>query len=248
MNRIENNISYYKIKYDTIIFSDQRFDKIRNEILPIFRLIDHIQSINQNFYEKLQDCYHKAQAAKYSLTLIEAEIKSVAIIEELKQHSSMVGMCPKTEFQNDVLIYELESFLFQIQSNLDILIQALKYLYPYLEKEKGADRESFEGKRGMAGAETIAKFKQNNDLYIASLFEKEVAEWIQEMNEMRNTITHRSGLKGLSCFVLDRANNILSNPKMPSGKKVDEYCQYVYSRLMNLYKKVFEKFILKKEK
>lgn len=38
-------------------------------------------------------------------------------------------MCPKTEFKNDILIFETESFLFQVKSSLDILIQSLKYVY-----------------------------------------------------------------------------------------------------------------------
>lgn len=102
----------------------------------------------------------------------------------------MVTMCPKTEFKNDVLIYETEAFLFHIKSSLDILIQALKYVYFCLDEKKNYDSEVFkicDDKKSI-----IKKLNHFEHTTLASFFENEFNTWIKDLIVLRNTITHQS--------------------------------------------------------
>ena len=239
------NDSFYRINYDTLEFSDIRMDKIRHNIKPIFDKIAIIETFNTKLHSKLQDCRHKMEAVWYSLLLIQNEIihSERTDIKKLKKYSSMVWMCPKTEFKNDVLIFETESFLFQIKSGLDILIQAMKYIYPCLDKHHSYDSESFEVDYNWT-SKTTSILRVNEQFKIADFFELEIEKWILEMINVRNIITHRSWLNWFLCFVLHEKDSILDKPKMPSGENLDEYCQHIYSNLLGLYKTIFEEFIL----
>ena len=155
----------------------------------------------------------------------------------------MISMCPKTEFKNDVLIFETESFLFQVKSSLDILIQALKYIYFCLEDtKKSYDNEDFK----VCDDDRSILIKLNKWWYneLADFFKQEYILWIKDLVEMRNTITHRSNLKNFSCFIFFCQTNFLEKPKMPSWEYTEEYCEKVYENLLNLYRKVFEDFLL----
>lgn len=254
-----------------IFFTDRRMDKFRRQIYEIFDMMDAVDGsyvptpedfINgeyqknidriENIKRKTEDCRHKATAARYSLALIEQEISNRPSDEDMKKYSEMIAhnMCDKAELKNDVLIYETEAFLFQVRTNIDILVQLLKYIpeYNYLEYTgKKRDNEAFVfcNKR-KTEENTTNKMRASGHEEIANFFDKHVDEWIQDLNKMRNEIAHRSGLKGFTSFVFDSGEGKVVHPQMPNGKKVDKYCTEVFDRLLLLYKKIFQDFILPK--
>jgi hypothetical protein len=60
---------------------------------------------------------------------------------------------------------------------------------------------------------------------------------------MRDTITHESALRDFHCFIEEpylggeRVN--IHYPAMPSGERLDLYCQTIFESLCNLYAEVF---------
>jgi len=264
--------SYYKIVKNKIFFSDRRTDHLRPEIIKVFESAEAVnggynpptlqEALSENFikklsnelnlrdglYMKIEDCRHKAEAAGYCLGLIKQEIQLQPTVEEIKNYSTMIAnkMCAEAELQNEVLIFETEAFLFQIKSNLDILIQAMKYVYPYLDENKGKDGESFLIRNRDPEKLITNKMRKHNDVNMAEYFEKQVSEWIGELIEMRNTITHRSGLKGFASFIFESKTEKIVEPTMPNGRSVKDYCEETFNKLLNLYKFVIEMFILPK--
>jgi len=261
-------MSYYQIKGKKIFFSDRRMDAYYEEIFNVFKLFDAIDGsytppasmeeyIKGGFQERIEllnilrvkvdDCRHKAIGVRYSLAMIQQETNVCPTAEELKDYSEMVAhkMCPEAEIKNEVLIYETESFLFQVKSNLDIIIQLLKHLYPYLNENKGRDCESLKLSANDKN-NTVNLMRGNGDGKMADFFDLQATEWIRELNEMRNEITHRSSLTGFTNFVFKSDTEEVVRPKLPNGRDVDEYCRDIFNKLLNMYKVVAEEFVLSK--
>jgi len=181
--------------------------------------------------KKLVDCRHKLQAVKYHLSTIKTEIRE-RVKEYKNNHSAGSGV--SFEMENPRLVYETEAFLFQTKSSLDLLTQALGCLLPPLKT-----MNTFKKKDGCAGGKVILALKKNGYEELGSLFEQHRTEWIQEIVEMRDKITHYSELSGFNCFIEEpytgKEEVAIHYPTMPSGEKVDVYCQSIYDKLVELY-------------
>jgi len=186
--------------------------------------------------KKLHDCKHKLYAVRYHLKAIEREIdEKVADFE--KEYAAMSGA--GLELENPVLIYETEAFLFQVKSNLDLIIQALGSVVPSVKSS-----HTFGHRGDVAGGKVIDKLEESGELELAKLFESHRSAWIQQMTGWRTTITHYSGLRDFHCFIEEpyRGGNQVKihYPTMPSGERVDMYCQKIYNRLCELYRSVLK--------
>lgn len=192
--------------------------------------------------KKLHDCKHKLYAVRYHLKAIEREIdERVADFE--KQYAAMSGA--GLELENPVLIYETEAFLFQVKSNMDLMIQALGSVVPSLKSLGAFKHKGGRGTLGyVAGGKVIDKLEKSREPKLAQLFEFHRSAWIQQMTEWRDTITHHSGLRDFHCFIEEpyrgggRVN--IHYPTMPSGERVDVYCRDTYDRLCELYRGVLK--------
>jgi hypothetical protein len=190
--------------------------------------------------EKLRDCKHKLYAVRYHLKAIEREIDE-RVADFKKQYAAMSGA--SLELANPVLIYETEAFLFQVKGNLDLMIQALSSVIPPL---KSFTTFKHAGERGthkyIAGGKVIKQLKRSDELELCQLFDLHRSAWIQEMTLLRDMVTHHSGLRDFRCFIEepyrggDKIN--IHYPRMPSGERVDAYCQKAYDRLCELYRSV----------
>lgn len=261
-------MSYYQIVGNKIFFSDRRMDPYYGDVDDVFKLFDaidgsytppaSIEEFNRGgFLERIEllkklkgkadDCRHKAIAVRYALALIEQEMSVCPTAEDLKNYSEMIAhkMCAEAELKNEVLIYETESFLFQVKSNLDIIIQLLKHIYPYLDEKKGRDSESLNIRKGDK-YNTVDLMRSNGDIKMANFFTGQTGDWIEELNVMRNDITHRSGLPGFTSFVFKSETEEVVKPKMPNKRDVDEYCRDIFNKLLSMYKTVAEQFVLTK--
>lgn len=196
-----------------------------------------------NLNAAIDNCRHKVQAIRYSLSLIESEIKNPI----LPNYKGLPMNLSETEFINDVIIFELESFLLQVYSSLDVLVHLLKIFYPCLSDNK-EHRIGFKGgKSGKAGGKTIEILRDNKgekEKLLADFFEKEVYLWIQGVYDLRNKIAHRSKIHGLQLFVLDNQRKILHTPRLPDGKDVLVYCNDIHQKLLSMFKNVSHDFLL----
>lgn len=224
--------SYYPLTQETILSGKYTERK---------QLIDKLTT-------KLNDCFHKAEAAAYCLNQIKTETSNKLTTTEVKNYSEMIAnkMCKIAELKNEVLIFETEAFLFQVKSNLDILVQVLKHLYPKLRENKKYDSESYKFNPKDIKQRTTYIMKQSGYLDMANYFEKQEQDWIANLIEMRNEIAHRSALSGFTCYVFESNTSKLINPTMPNGKEVLNYCEETYEKLIILYSYVIQNFITPK--
>lgn len=190
------------------------------------------------FANKLSDCRHKQYAVKYHLLSLKEEIK-IRVEEFEKEYSAGSGVY--FEMQNPRLIFETEFFLFQVKSSLDILVKALGTIIPPLKSMRSFAKKKIDSKEH-AGGKVIVALINNGFEDLGNIFESHRQEWIQELVSMRDTITHYSQLKGFHCFIEEPYKGgrevTIHYPTMPSGRRVDEYCEYISVRLLDLYKTV----------
>jgi hypothetical protein len=218
-------------------------ENIDDTIENIFKQPISLINIKQMkvLYKNLQNCKYKLYAVKYHLEIIKKEIKD-QIDSFMKDYRASSGA--SIESVNPILIYETEAFLFQVKSNLDLIVQVLGSIITPI---RSFCTFKHKGKRGtstyQAGGKVIDKLKEIEELELAELFDKQRIDWIQQMTIWRDTITHYSGLRNFHCFIEepylggDQVN--IHYPTIPSGERVDIYCQKIYNSLCKLYKEVF---------
>jgi hypothetical protein len=182
------------------------------------------QQKRKKLKSKLQDCKHKMYAARYHLTILLSEIQH-QVEEYQKQQAQKWGV--DREHFNPVLIYETEAFLFQVRSNLDLIIQALREVVPCLEPYDGASKDA------------VNALSCSDEKKLAEYFRSEYDHWIKKLKHWRDTITHYSGLKEFRCFVEEHYQGgdetKVHFPQIEAGVRADVYCLETYNNLLNFY-------------
>lgn len=206
------------------------------QIESLFSSLDKEVSDNQGVKTKVVDCRHKLYAVKYHLATIQAEIDDC--IRDFKtNHHANSGAA--FEVENPRLVYETEAFLFQVKSSLDLLTQMLGRIIGPLSSCRTFGRKKIEGQEH-AGGRVIDALMKNGYEELGRLFEDHRKKWIQELVDMRDEITHYSGLNGFSCFVGEpytgQSEVQIHYPTMPCGSRVDSYCHAIYESLLQLYR------------
>ena len=109
----------------------------------------------------------------------------------------MMLLVTNSLYHNPRLIYEIEAFLFQIKSGLDIFAQIISMIFNL----NGISTYSISQNRD----KIIKKLseKKNHNILITELIEilKQNDNWIIDTIDMRDEITHISDLKGFMCFI-----------------------------------------------
>lgn len=102
------------------------------EIDSLFEKISKVASDKSahQILKKLDDCKHKLYAVEFHLKQIVQEIKE-RVAEFERNYSAASGAA--IEIANHVLIYETEAFLFQVKSNLDLMVQVMGHVIPSLK-------------------------------------------------------------------------------------------------------------------
>jgi len=207
----------------------------------ITALIDPLSKLskekqNRRLSEKLIDCRHKLHAVRYHLHTLKTEI--IERVKEFKKSYS-AGSGIAQELENLRLVYETEAFLFQVKSSLDMLAQTLGCVVPPLGSVHTFRSKKVNGVE-QAGGTVISALLANGFEELGNLFESHRKAWIQELVDMRDTITHYSRLRHFHCFVEEPYTGgdqvTIHYPTMPLGVRVDSYCQIVYDNLLDLYR------------
>lgn len=216
-------------------FKPEDLDKEITVIIdPLHELSKEKQ--NRRLSKKLIDCRHKLHAVRYHLHTLKREI-SERVDEFEKSYSAGSGIAQ--ELENPRLVYETEAFLFQVKSGLDILAQVLGCVVPPLNSVRTFRKKKIDGE-DLAGGTVINALMKNGFEELGNLFESHRKDWIQELVDMRDTITHFSKLRHFHCFIeepyMGGDKVMIHYPTMPSGIGVDSYCQMIYDNLLDLYK------------
>jgi hypothetical protein len=183
------------------------------------------------FTRELNLCQHKLYAVMYHINNFVSEEQSQ--VQKFKEdYTPPSGVQMHTE--NPVLIYEMESFLFQVKSSLDVLtISLLNKLFGLNLRSFGTDIviDALEKNENKIGRPKVNKLK--------SIIEKN-KDWIEELNEMRVQVTHYSDLEGFLCFLAmpfkGEEECSIYYPSMPDGTRAKEYMDSVWKKLLSFYK------------
>jgi hypothetical protein len=222
-------------------------EKIRKIIEPTLHDIDTSSisaAVKKALQERIRNVDHKLHAVKYHLTNYE-QAESDKIEELRKNHKPPTGV--QQIIEEPRLIYEVEAFLFQVKSCLDVLSQVLEPVFNFgkcLFGEKG-DKVINRLKRNCPPSLTL--YADN----IIKLIEDAQDEWVVELINMRDQITHYSNLEGFDCFIQDPylggGTTNIQYPTMPNKHRALEYCQDIRGRLLSFCED-FLKFAVEAEK
>ncbi len=217
-------------------------ESISKIIQPVWSELFH--AVEMDFLDRISNVEHKLYAVKYHLR--DYEQAENDMIEEFgKNYKPPTGA--QEIIEEPRLIYEVEAFLFQVKSCLDVLSWVLKPVF-------GFTYCSF----GDKGDDVIKQFKNNCPATlvpyannIIKLIEDAQDAWIVELVNMRDQITHHSNLKGFNCFIQDPyVGGDIANihyPTMPNKRRALEYCQDIWGKLLSFCED-FLKFAVEAEK
>jgi hypothetical protein len=187
-------------------------------------------AVKQDFVNRINDVDHKLHAVKYHLNNYE-QAESDKIKEFGKNYKPPAGA--QMIIEEPRLIYEVEAFLFQTKSCLDVLSWVLKPAFGFTYCRFG-DK----------GDDVINQLKNNCPARFATYAGKIIKlikdaqdPWIAELIKMRDEITHYSKLQGFNCFMEDPyMGGDIANihyPTMPNKRRALEYCQDVWKKLLS---------------
>lgn len=209
---------------------DESIGQMRKSVSNEIETLSLSGTAKQDFIRHVNDVDHKLHAVKYHLNNYE-QAENVRIKEFTKNCRPPAGVQVVTE--EPKLIYEVEAFLFQTKSCLDVLSWVLKPVFAFTYCSFGDN-----------GDDIIKQLKNNCPAglvacgnRIITLIEGAQGAWLVELIKMRDEVTHYSRLKGFDCFVEDPyvGGDIASihYPTMPNKQRVSEYCHYIWRVLLS---------------
>ncbi len=208
----------------------------REEIEELFK---DTQKDGSTLVRELGICNHKLYAVRYHLDNFISEEQSQ--VQKLKEDYTPPGG-GQMDIENPALIYEMESFLFQVKSSLDIL--AVGPLNKLLGLELGSFGTEMVIDALKKNENKVGKQKANKLKYII----EENRDWIEELNEMRVQITHCSELEGFMCFLrmpfTGGEECIIYYPSMPDGTRATRYMESIWRKLLSFYKSFLMELIM----
>lgn len=142
--------------------------------------------------------------------------------------------------ENPKIIYEVEAFLFQIKSCLDVLNQLIRkaYLLPYAPTFKNSGEILIQSLKNNCPKD----LNEKGDCMISLIQANK--RWILYTVAMRNEITHDSDLIGFECYYQGArtSSNIIRVyfPSMPNGTRARTYLENTYQNLIVLIREVIK--------
>lgn len=205
--------------------ADQPDAELREAFTPYLQTL----KATPELVERVRDCQHKCRAADYHRRAIRAEIDR-QIERYSKEHRAQSGAAFVR--RNEVLLYETEAFLFQAKTAVDALVRVLAPVVPSMSQF-----DMFRGKGQIAGGAVLEAIRDDEPALHETL-DTARRKWIQELKELRDTVTHVSELEGFTYFVENQYHGgpdaTIDLPKMPSGQRLDVYCGDVIDELVDL--------------
>jgi hypothetical protein len=177
----------------------------------------------ENRINKLQ---HKLDALKFHMKNFDRHQEEI----QQKFEEQYINSIVEVEETDYIFTFELESFLFQIQSALDILGQIIALAI------KDYSFDSY----GKFLSGKLSSNTSNNTILNKNLQQviDNHAQWYENFNSMRNLVTHWGDLLNFKSTThkpaIDQQYARIYYPQMPDGKKVTRYMKEIWNSLDNL--------------
>ncbi|MFC1508332.1 hypothetical protein ACFL60_01430 [Candidatus Omnitrophota bacterium] len=182
-------------------------------------------SEKDDFFDKLFAVMHKITAMKYHLDnyqIIEKKIYSIAR-QKFKKDS-------KQSIEAFELIFELESFLFQLKSSLDMLV---KLLIPIIGK--GIVGTQTFGDKGNKVIKGLEKLKSKKDVNVKAindlitLIRDDKDSWLENVINIRDNLNHVKGLRNYEFIPV----------KLPNGDIIPQKPEFLEIQTVPFMKLVY---------
>ena len=209
---------------------DEKIMKIIGPMLHDISTSSISDAVKKDLQKRIRNVDHKLHAVKYHLNNYE-QAESDKIEEFRKNHKPPTGV--QMIDAEPRLIYEVEAFLFQVKSCLDVLSRVLEPVFNFGKCLFGEEGDKVVNRLKRNCPASLTPYAEN----IIKLIEDAQHEWVVELISMRDQITHYSDLKGFNCFIQDpylgggTAN--IHYPTMPNKRRALEYCQDIWGRLLS---------------
>jgi hypothetical protein len=217
--------------------------QMRIRIKPVYdeRALDlgkHLESLSTAIKKgdvflanRLYRLRHKLDGVKYHLDNFVANENGE--ITKLQRENHVPGGVDML-IEEPKILYEIEAFLFQTKSTLDVLAQLVAILFDL----KSVNTYS-EG-----GANLTNSLKKNPPKNLKSIAEDLIPivakyrQWVLNIVDMRDEVTHYSELEGFSCFIIHTYKGggsvDISYPAMPDGKRARNYLEKAWKTLLDM--------------
>jgi len=214
--------------------SEDKDPKIEDIINPLKKQIPENRKILRQRVERLR---HKIYGIKFHMNNFENNEQ--ATINWFHTTKCQGSAFKRTHYLPE-LVYECESFLFQVKSCLDVLNQIVSMIFRVntsVTYEKGGQTLI------NALTQNASKELKENATDVSKILAKN-KQWILNVVEMRDEVTHWSDLEGLSCFIHLAWNGgetgEIEYPSMPDGKRVKTYMNETFTSLLQIIKEFDE--------
>lgn len=187
----------------------------------------------ENFLDSILAIMHKLHATKYHLNNYITIEK-----EQLQQFKTSFGKGDYTTREALELIYELEAFLFQVKSSLDMMV---KLLIPIVGKNI-VHTKTF-GDKGKKVIKGLEKFKEKSGVNVAAvsslieLIKSDKDSWLEQVVNIRDELNHIRGLRDYAFEPVKLPNGKLGIQK-PRFKNMDtvDFMKLVYSNNLGFHR------------
>jgi len=214
--------------------SNDKDPKIDETITPLRKQIPEQRKILSQRVTRLS---HKIYGVKFHMNNFEKNEQ--AIINWFHTEKCQGSAFKRTHYLPE-LVYECESFLFQVKSCLDVLNQIISIVFRVktsVTYEKGGQTLI------NALTQNASKEMKENAIEVSNILAKN-KQWILDVVEMRDEVTHWSDLEGLSCFIHlpwdGGETGEIEYPSMPDGKRVKTYMNETFASLLQIVKEFSE--------
>lgn len=185
-------------------------------------------SATGNIGSRMNDIHHKLQGVRYHRDNYERH-EDQQIAKFTSSHVPPAGA--EVVYQEPELIFEIEAFLYQMKSSLDMLTQLLKTAGYQSMGESFGDH----GERVIKALASAPKECVVEATSIEALIASAQSSWLDEAIVMRDSIAHQGVLEGLTCFVqrpyLGGGTAELHYPEMPNGQRARHYLERIEREL-----------------
>lgn len=211
-------------------YAQKSYDDIDNLIRDIKEVVDEERYVLR---ERITRLKHKLYGIRYHMENFFKEEEGV-----IKNYNTQYE-APGTDSynQNPKLIYETESFLFQIKSALDVFAQIISMIFNVKSKNTYSISDKGDNKIVKKLLEVDTHHVIQHEM--ADLLIKNDESWIRDAVDMRDEVTHLSDLKGFMCFVQHAWEGDefarISYPSMPDGLRASTYMRVTYNKLFQLF-------------
>ena len=180
--------------------------------------------------KRINKIHHKLDAVKYHIE----SFKTHELKTETDYKNYIVANTTMNKIYDDPsLIYNFESFLFQSKSCMDVLAQIIAYSFKFetsTYRNKGDDL-----------IKELKKIQNENASKVIGVIQG-ARNWVNELVEMRDEVTHFSDLEGLSCFLTAQSKDTdeivkVFYPSVPSGERVSKYMDKTWTNVSHLISK-----------